>query len=168
MRYEIYHLPQDFQKRDSTSSSSYRSQTSSEVETILNTILPPKGLIPIHILIIFLNHQSLRRMAWCGASRWVLRRQTGGTWRLWGKMVTWSTVAALTTFLYSGLSLTSCWAQDRPETRGFARSIVKMSRSCLWCLVVVRCGGSCTPSARMSWSDRPPSPAWSGGCCCSG
>jgi len=33
---------QDFQKRDSTSSSSYRSQTSSEVETILNTILPPK------------------------------------------------------------------------------------------------------------------------------
>ena len=52
MRYEIYHLLQDFQKRDSTSSSSYQSQTSSEVETILNTILPPKGLIP-NIFIFF-------------------------------------------------------------------------------------------------------------------
>ena len=50
-------------------------------------------------------------------------------------MVTWSTVAALTPFLFSGLSLTSCWAQDRPGTRGFARSIVEMLHVCdVWLL----------------------------------
>ena len=35
----------DLQKRESSSSSSYQSQSNSEVESILNTILPPKGWI---------------------------------------------------------------------------------------------------------------------------
>ena len=205
----------DLQKRESSSSSSYQSQSNSEVESILNTILPPKGWIfgsffyhpsapswpeaylqrtsNCQFFIFLIFGQSLRRTGWCGGRKLAPRRPSGGTWRLWGEMtVIWIFHLHHFWAVNQIISLLDCFFSLRYEIthnsqvwvrpaavlktgKGFRnlsgdllfhKVTNQKDRTNYVMLFLVRCGGSCTPSARTSWSGRPPSPAWSVGCCC--